>query len=185
MDKFIELLASLNTSNWIAIVAVIIAAISTSFTTANYLAGRRERKHRTYESTPVVKASINGLLYEDGWRSVQLHLIAADDDKNFKYDNWRIQGAWLLRPWSAKLARAKDDDYASKIFFPEKPVRYLAGKDEGKPQRFALEFFIKFDGEEKGQRAKFKVRFSHMKQNWRRRTVRLWAALPKNAEYPG
>jgi hypothetical protein len=185
MDGVSALIASLNASNWIAIVAVVIAAISASFTTANYLAGRRERRLRTYESRPEVKASINGMLYDGGWRSVQLHLIATDEDKNFKYNNWRIERAQLLRPWSAKLARAKDDDYASKIFYPETPVRSLEGKAEGKLQRFALEFFIKFDREEKGQQAKFKVRFSHVKQKWRGHTVRVWATLPKNSEYQG
>jgi hypothetical protein len=58
MNEIAALASSLNVSNWIAIVAVLIAAISLSFNAANYLAGHRERKLKTYENTPLVKATI-------------------------------------------------------------------------------------------------------------------------------
>ena len=80
------------------------------------------------------------------------------------------------------LARAENDDYATGVFYPDKPVRSLNGKAVGRPQRFALEFFIKFTGEDdKGKKAKFKVTFSHIKKR-RRHTVTVWTAVPMNAE---
>lgn len=80
------------------------------------------------------------------------------------------------------LARAVNDDYATGVFYPENPVRSLKGKAEGRPQRFALEFFIKFTGkDDKGKKAKFQVTFSHIKKR-RRHTVRVWTPVPTNAE---
>lgn len=183
MNEIAALASSLSVSNWIAIIAVLIAAISLSFNVANYLAGHRERKLKTYENTPLVKATINAQGYRGGWRSVQLHIVpAADNQQNFSYGNWRIEGARLLWPASAVLARAENDDYATGVFFPENPVRALEGKAEGRPQRFALEFFIKFQGsEDRGRKAKFRVTFSRV-SGQRRRTARVWAAVPADAE---
>jgi hypothetical protein len=181
MDSIIAFILSLNTQNWLTVIAIGVALIFGSFTALNYLAGRRERKLRTYESTSQIKATINGTRYYDGWRSVQLHVEAVpDQEQNFKYANWRIERARLLHPSDAELARAENDDYASGAFYPENPVRLLEGKAEGRPQRFALEFFIRFRGEERGRRARFKVTFSHIKLR-RRRTVRVWATVPENA----
>jgi len=181
MDAVITFILNLNTQNWLTITAIVVALIFGPFTALNYLAGRRERKLRTYESTPQVNATINGVRYYDGWRSVQLHVAAVpDQEQNFKYANWRIERVRLLRPSDAELARAENDDYATGVFYPENPVRFLEGKAEGRPQRFALEFFIRFRGEERGRRAKFKVTFSHIKLR-RRRTVRVWATVPQNA----
>lgn len=175
--------STLNTSNWIAIIAVCVAIISTSFTAANYLAGRRERRLQKYEAIPAVKATINAKRYEDGWRSVQLHVVARPGyEQNFQYKNWRIEKVRLLFPWRAVLARALNDDYATGTFYPERPVRRLDGKPEGRPQRFALEFFIKFKGPDKGKKAKFCVTYSHVGSPRRARTVRLRAAVPSNAE---
>jgi hypothetical protein len=134
MNGITAFASSLNVSNWIAIIAILIAAISLSFNAANYLAGHRERKLRTYESTPLVKATINSKCYKEGWRSVQLHIVpATDNQQNFSYKNWRIERARLLWPASAVLARAENDDYATGVFYPENPVRALEGKAEGRP----------------------------------------------------
>ena len=182
MDGFVAFIDSLN-PKLIAIAATIVAIIGVSFTAANYLAGRRERKLKTYEATPGVKATINRRSYEIGWRSVQLRLVAAPEQQNFKYANWHIEHAVLLRPWrGAVLARAENDDYATGVFYPDKPARTLSGKAEGRPQRFALEFFIKFkEQDDRGRRAKFKVTFSHASRQ-RRHSVKVWARVPNDAE---
>jgi len=181
MDRAAAFIDSLNTSNWIAILAIIVAIIFGSFTAANYLAGRHERKLKTYETTPEVKATINRTSYRDCWRSVQLHIVApTEHPQNFQYGNWHIECARLLRPWSAVLARAENDDYATGVFYPDNPVRALLGKAEGRPQRFALEFFIRFKGEDKGKKAKFKVTFSHINGR-RRHTEKVWATVPTDA----
>lgn len=182
MDTVAAVLSTLSIGNWIAIAALSVTFIGLCFTAANYLAGRRERKLRTYETTPDVKASINRKRYAGGWRSVQLHIVARlDHEQNFNLAHWYIDRAKLLRPWSAVLARAKGDDYASGEFFPENPVREIEGRREGRPQRFALEFFIKFKGDDKGKEAKFKVGFSHAVKS-RHSTVRVRAIVPLDAE---
>ena len=148
----------LTVGNWIAIVAVLIGAVSASFAAANYLAGRRERIGNALKSDARVKLTINATDYENGWRSVQLHVIPTDaEHKDFGYSNWVIERATLVRPKNAVLARAENDDYATGVFYPEQPVRVLAGKAEGKPQRFALEFFVKVAGDEPRQILKVKV----------------------------
>ena len=116
----------LDTGNWIAIVFGVIGAIGVCAGVANYLAGRRERKLKTYETAPDVQATINRKLYEGGWRSVQLHIVEPSEAANFKLTNWYIERTCLLRPWwRAKLARAENDDYATGVFYPDKPVRCL------------------------------------------------------------
>jgi hypothetical protein len=112
----------------------------------------------------------------------QLHIGAPAKQQNFEVTKWCIERARLLRPWSAVLARAENDDYATAVFYPDNPVRALMGKAEGRPQRFALEFFIKFKGEEdRGKKAEFKVTFSHINKR-HRHTVSVWAIVPANAE---
>jgi hypothetical protein len=98
MDEIAKLLASLNTSNWIAIVALLVSAVFGCFTAANYLAGRRERVQKRYDATPIVAATINRDSYASGWRSVQLHIAPPEDQPDFKYHNWSIKRAVLLRP---------------------------------------------------------------------------------------
>ena len=180
MDSAIAFANSLNAGNWIALIFGLVGTIGVSFTAANYLAGRRERKLRATEHVPKVKAIINRKRYEGGWRSVQLHMISGSED-NLTYANWRIERAQLLGPRSVVLARAQDDDYATGVFHPENPVRVLDGKAEGRPQRFALEFFIKFEGEDRGQKVRFKVAFSRVTKS-RRHTVTVGAAVPADAE---
>lgn len=181
MGQIAAFLASLNTGNWIALFAAIVAVISCSFAGANYFTGRQERKRRTFEATPTVKATVNATGYPHDWRSVQLHIVPQpDQDQNFKFEHWRIERAQLLRPRDAVLARAENDDYATGVFYPESPVRDLVGKAEGRPQRFALEFFIKFEREDEPKTVKFKVTFSHVVQR-RRHTVRVWANVPARA----
>lgn len=181
MAQAAAFIVSLNTSNWIAIVSVIVALVSCSFTAANYLSGRRERKLRTYEATPTVKATINATEYPHRWRSVQLHIVASPGhEQNFQYGHWYIERAQLLRPLSAVLARAENDDYASGVFYPENPMRTLLGKAEARPQRFSLEFFIRFKGVDTGKTAKFKVVFSHVAAP-RRHTIRVSANVPASA----
>ena len=179
MSAFLE---SLNTSHWIAIVAIATAIFFGSFTVANYLAGRRERVAKERETTAIVKATINGTYYEHGWRSVQLHIVAASaKPKEFDYYSWRIEHARLLSPRSAVLARADNDDYATGVFYPDLPLRELKGKAKG-PQRFALEFFIRFKDRDLGAVARFKVRFSNVHTGVVR-TTKVAATLPDNAQY--
>lgn len=183
MEQVVAFAKTLETGHWIAIIAIVIGSFFGTFTMLNYLAGRRERKLKTYETTPDIKATINRRRYKDGWRSVQLHVVEPSEGQNFRYENWCIERARLLRPWwGAVLARAENDDYATGVFYPENPVRSLKGKAKDRPQRFALEFFIKFEGkDDKGKKAKFKVTFSHIKKR-RRHTLRVWTAVPMNAE---
>ena len=110
---------------WLPIAALIIAISSLSLTALNYFAGRRERNRRTHETTPEVSAIINRKHYEGGWRSVQLHIVEPAEPLNFQCSNWRIGHAHLLKPTTAVLAGAKDDDYASGIFYADKPIREL------------------------------------------------------------
>jgi hypothetical protein len=182
MNGVVAFIDSLN-PKLIAVAAIIVASVGVSFTAANYLAGRRERKLKTYEATPKVKATVNRKSYADGWRSVQLHISGTPGQQNFQYANWYIERARLLRPWwGAVLARAENDDYATGVFYPDNPIRALAGKAEGRPQRFGLEFFIKFKGkDDRGKSAKFGVTFSHANKR-RRHTVAIWANVPSDAE---
>ena len=178
MDQIVGLFASFNTGNWIALFAATIAVISCSFAGANYFAGRRERNRKALEGVPIVKATINATTYPHSWRSVQLHLVPlSEENRVFKYDQWQIERAQLLRPRNAVIARAENDDYATGVFYPENPVRVLSGKAAGRPQRFALESFIKFKNQNERPRAKFKVDFSHVNQR-QRYTSRVWAQLP-------
>src|SRR6476659_10163408 len=118
-----DFLASLNVGHWIAIVAILVGCFFGTFTVLNYLGARRERKLKTDEAIPNVKATINRKAYGGGWRSVQLHIIPTAEQQNFKVQNWRIIRARLLRPWSsAILARAANDDYATGDFDPDNPA---------------------------------------------------------------
>ena len=137
---------------------------------------------KTHESTPEVKATINRDYYEGGWRSVQLR-VAAPDASNFRAENWRITIATLLKKpaWPIALARAQNDDYAQRVFYPDNPVRTLSGKLEGRPQRFALEFFIHFrSDDDRGKRAKFRVTITRLNKP-RTRTLKVWATVPADA----
>jgi hypothetical protein len=136
--------------------------------------GRQEPKAR-------VKATINRKFYGDGWRSVQLHIGPSESNDKLQYQNWRIERAELVSPRDAVLARAENDDCATSIFYPDKPTRRLEGKAEGRPQRFALEFFIRFEGGERGRKAKFKVAFART-DGASRRTVTVAATVPNDAE---
>lgn len=82
-----------------------------------------------------------------------------------------------MRPKTAVLARAKNDDYATGVFYPEQPVRRIEGKTDARQQLFALEFFIKFKTPEKGQEATFKVTYSSVKGG-PRHTVKVSAPAP-------
>ena len=158
----------------------IIGILSLLFTALNYFAGRRVRKRATHEATPTVRAIINRKHYEGGWRSVQLHIVEPAEPLNFQCSNWRIDHARLLKPATAELARAKDDNYSSGTFDADKPVRELKGREAGS-QRFALNFFIKFkQPDDRSESAKFKVTFSHIKKR-RRHKTRIWATVPKEA----
>ncbi len=180
MVAFID---SLTTQHWLTIAGLALAIFIGYFTITGQLAQRRERKLKTYETTPEVRAVINRKRYDRGWRSVQLHISQPTEQQNFNYENWYIERARLLKPClRAILARAENDDYATGVFYLDKTVRMLKGKAEGRPQRFALEFFIKFKGkDDRGKKAKFKVTFSHVK-NRRCHTARVWASVPANAE---
>lgn len=141
--------------DWLAIIAVLIAAGSFWF------AFRRDRRDTktTSNARPRVKVTVNKTYYGDGWRSVQLHVVPSDIQPNFPYQQWRILRARLVAPHSAALARAENDDYSTGVFFPEAPLREIQGRAQGRPQRFALEFFIRFQGDERGQQAKLKVTY--------------------------
>jgi hypothetical protein len=182
MKGLSELIKSLTTTNSIAIVGIAVGAsvAIVLWSATQYLTARREKLKRI-ELAPVVKATINRGNRE-GWRSVQLHLSApAQDDRPFNHENWHIERAILLGPNTAILARAENDDYATKVFYPETPVRVLQGKATGKPQRFALEFYIKFKGNDRGQKAIFNVAFADT-TNRRRYSTKVWATVPVDAE---
>lgn len=181
-DQIVAFVQSLNTSNWIAIIALAVSCLSLFIAQANFRAGRRERNQRKMDEIPVVQATINKDTYPNGWRSVQLHLVPRNGDwRSFPSDDWRIVRARLIRPWyGVVLARAQNDDYAARIFYPDNPIRLLIGKAEGKLQRFALEFFIKFGREDRGGRAKFKVVYAHIKAE-DLHIVKVWASVPMDA----
>jgi len=94
---------------------------------------------------------------------------------NFAYDKWHIERAVLLTPKKAILARAENDEYASDVFYPENTMRALDGKADGKGQRFALEFFIRFPSGE-AEPATFKVTFLDTKKK-ERHTERISAQV--------
>lgn len=174
---------ALTLANWIAIGSVAAGMIGATAGTLNYLAGRRERQRVAQKSGARVQGTINAKYYRDGWRSVQLHMVPVEEGQpNFDYKSWRIERAELLRPRNAVLARAADDDYATGVFYPENPVRLLLGKLEGRPQRFALEFFIKFPEGDTAGKAKFKVTFSQTKTG-KLHTATVLASLPSRARF--
>jgi hypothetical protein len=184
MASIAAFLDTLTTQHWLTIVAIAVGTFFGTFTALNYFAARRDRKLRTYETTPHIRATINGTRYEDRWRSVQLHVVAPTESQNFQASNWTIDYARLLRPWpSAVLARAENDDYATGLYDFRNPIRAVKGRPQGRPQRFALEFFINFREpvDDRGKKAKFKVNFSHINQR-RRRTVTVWATVPSGAQ---
>lgn len=182
MQSFAAFIDTLTTGHCIAIVAILVGIFFGSFTVANYIGARRERNAKTHETTPEVKATINKDYYAGGWRSVQLHVAAPPEQKNFKVDNWRITTACLLKPpWPVALSRAQNDDYAQGVFNPDDPVRALNGKVDGRPQRFALEFFINFRREDdRGRRAKFRVTIVRLNKP-RTHTLKVWATVPADA----
>jgi hypothetical protein len=172
----------LTIGNWISIIFGSIGTIGVLISVANYVVAQGERKSRAGGPGPTVKATINRARYGDGWRSVQLHMVPADDNyQTFQYQNWQIKWARLLAPWSAVLARAENDDYATIVFYPDNPVRSFEGNSLDLPQRFALEFFIKFKGDDIGRKAKFRVTFERVGRKTQR-TVTVRATVPSDAE---
>ena len=167
---------------WAIGIVVAVSVPTILWYATQYRADYRELK-KTFEPAPVVQAAINKKSYPGGWRSAQLHLFSANEHQLLKYENWHIEFARLLGPSNAVLARAKDDDYASEVFYPDAPVRELTGKISNLPQRYALEFFIKFSGDDRGQKAQFKVWFSHVNKT-RGFTGKVWAVVPTNADAP-
>jgi hypothetical protein len=160
----------------VSILGVSLTAIGVTVAILNYQRGGRQ------EPGPAVKATINRKHYLGGWRSVQLHMVGSGEkQQDFEFENWRIERARLLNPSDAILARAENDDYARGVFYPENPVRELIGKSDARPQPFALEFFIKFEGEDRGRTAKFSVTFSKLNSS-RRRTSTVSAVVPSDAE---
>ncbi len=169
---------ALTLRDWLAIFAVLFAAGSLWF--AFRRDWRDTRNAPPASSRPNVKTTINKKYYRDRWRSVQLHVVPSGVQPNFPYDQWRIYRARLISPRSAILARAENDDYATGVFFPETPLREIEGKPRGKPQRFALEFFILFEGEERGQQARFKITYGPADESWRA-TKTFTATVPMDA----
>jgi hypothetical protein len=135
-------------------------------------------------SSPRVKAIINRERYPGGWRSVGLHIMPPPgQESSFRFTKrgWRIDGAELLSPMDAVLARAKDDDYATGEFYPEKPMRSLNGRPIGHVQPFGLEFFIKFDGAtDKERKAKFRVKLNHTEDPKLRHSIKVWTRVPSD-----
>ena len=163
-------MGGLNPGNWIAIVGIIVAIVIGSVAFINNFWSILDRLRAGREAPATIKATINKTDYRDDWRSVNLHVVPTEDEPNFKYQNWRIHRALLINPSTAVLARAENDDYATSVFFDRNPIRALEGRVQGKPQRFALEFFIKFTSGYAGKVAKFRVTFSRA-DDTRRRTV--------------
>jgi hypothetical protein len=103
-----DFINSLTATNWIAFAALLVAMAAATFAGLNYFAGRRERRLKSFEFTPLIKAVINRQSYPGGWRSVNLHVVQKPGtEQTFKYASWRIERAKLLRPWNAKLAPAE------------------------------------------------------------------------------
>jgi len=170
--------ANFNAGNWIAFVGPMIGAAGLGFTATNYLAGRRERQRAARAKYPRVQAIISTTPYEDGWRSVHLHIVSAEDnDSRFPYERWHIKQATLLWPRRSFLALAEGGDCAIGVFDAGHPVRKIVGRPEGNPQRFALEFFIKLDD---NQSATFKVIFAH-ERTAGRLTVKVTAFLGRQS----
>jgi hypothetical protein len=177
VEGVIAIISSFTRAHWIGIAGIVVGIIL--WLATQYLTVLRERR-KNEEATPIVRATINKDTYRDGWRSVQLHIMGASEEQQLNYSDWCIKRATLLRPWSAVLARAEKDDYATGVFDPKSTIRTLDGKAEGKPQRFALEFFIKFKGNDRGKRAKFKVAFARIAKP-RVLTTKVWATIPDHA----
>lgn len=179
MEFVVALLQSLHAGIWVAIVGILITILLW------YLTPYRDRWHKEAEATSEVRAAINRGTYPGGWRSVQLHITGPPGANNFNVADWYIVRATLLRPaWPVVLARAENDDYATGVFFPNDPVRTLAGKAEGRPQRFALEFFIHFQvQDDRAKHAKFQVVFARTGER-RRRSSKVWAEVPGDAAVP-
>lgn len=182
MSATFDILSKLEVGHWIAIAFGCIGAVGVFYSVRNNRAALRERKESAREPGADVSVTINRKTYPGGWRSVQVHTRPELVAGQFDFGNWKILSVALTRPrHGVELARAKDDDYASGIFFPDDPVKLIEGKSENRPQRFALEFFIRFAGPDKGQRAQFKVAYS--RTNGTRRTItKKWATVPDDAE---
>jgi hypothetical protein len=177
VERVIAITSSFTRAHWIGIAGIIVGIVL--WLATHYLTVLRERR-KTRQATPIVRAIVNKDTYRDGWRSVQLHIMGASEKQQLNYSDWCIKRATLLRPWSAVLARADKDDYATGVFDPKSTVRTLDGKADGKPQRFALEFFMKFKGNDRGKRAKFKVAFARIGKP-HRLTTKVWATIPDDA----
>lgn len=176
MAAIVAFLESLNAGNWIAIVVALLGILLW------YLTPLRDRWHKQAGTVPEVQATINRDAYPGGWRPVQLHFVTPPGAQNVDIHGWCILRASLLRPpWPAVLARAENDDYASRVFYADDPVRTLNGRAEGRPQRFALEFFIHFrQDDDRGRWAKFQVTYTRLSTT-RKRSVKVWVQVPMEA----
>lgn len=173
----------LSLQNWLTIAGIAVTVFIGYFSVTDQIAQRRERRQKAYGSRPTVQATINRDAYEGGWRSVQLHIAKQPNGENIEVNDWRIVRAALLKPaWPVVLARAENDDYASRVFYANDPVRALIGKPDGRPQRFALEFFIHFKRDDDRARcAKFQVVFAR-RDGGKNYTVKVWTAVPEDAQ---
>jgi hypothetical protein len=170
-------------STWVSIFLILVGFLM--FVLNRVLPDRSMQSTMSSSSIPGVRAIINRDRYPGGWRSVQLHITPPPGQEHtyhFSKHGWRIDSAKLLSPRGAVLARAKDDDYTSRVFYPEGPTRCLDGRPVGHVQPFALEFFIKFDGPvDSGRKAKFQVKLNHTEDPKLRHTIQTWSEVPSDA----
>jgi hypothetical protein len=181
LEKLATVFDGFTVGNWLTVVSIAIALVFGYFAVSNNRAAIRERKAKARAEVPDAPIVINKTAYPGGWRSVQVHIKASPGAQSFSFGDWRVESVKLIRPlWGATLARAENDDYATGVFFSDEPTKFIAGKAPGRPQRFALEFFIRFRGRDQGRRARFKIIYSRL-DGEQRRTVRKWVVVPPDA----
>jgi hypothetical protein len=179
-------LDGLSPDQWIALVTLAVAIIAAIYAAAPVHMAIRARRENAWKGRPGVQATINKSPSVDGWRSIQLHIVAPEGRRDFdvQQSGWRIQQATLLSPRNAELAFAKDGDHSLNGPIAAPSARVMSGR-MGDVQSFAMEFFIRFPETptaDQGQRAQFRVKI------WRKQpydagiTLDAWAMVPDNAE---
>jgi hypothetical protein len=163
--------------------ALIIAAAGLLLAAVKFYIDWKDRHRRLEQEHPGVRAKINNSLSVDGWRIVQLHLTRPEVHKRHDdYNGWCIASVRLIKPRRARLAFARDDDASMRGPIRLESQRSISGRLPGQPQRFALEFFIKFAGtpHDRAARACFKVEMSRSEPP-ASMMLYAWAEVPSTA----
>jgi hypothetical protein len=170
----------------IALVALAVAVIAAIYAAVPVHIAIRTRREAARKQRPGVQATINRTPSIDGWRSVQLHIVAPEGNSGFDVQRaaWRIQQATLVSPRDAELAFANEDDHSLGGPIAAPSGRVMSGR-MGDVQPFAMEFFIRFPEtptSDHGMRARFRIKI------WRKQpfdagiTLNAWATVPHDAE---